>query len=248
MNILLLTKSKEYTCKLLRNLIIDHNIIAVVSKNKEVVKNTELEKICFLENIPLLDNDEMYRMIEEKKMPLVDLAISNTFGRLIRKPLLEWTQGNCINLHGAILPDYKGLFPYNHGLLNGEKEWGVTAHYVNEKFDQGDIIKIKKFPICAEKISVKELEEQTQRVAYELTMEIVKMWKEEGPLPAQKQEKGGRYYSREDFERAKEVYITDSAELVQRKIHAFWCPPYEGAYIKIGEEHFQLLPLERENG
>lgn len=91
MNILLLTKSKEYTCKLLRNLIIDHNIIAVVSKNKEVVKNTELEKICFLENIPLLDNDEMYRMIEEKKMPLVDLAISNTFGRLIRKPLLEWT-------------------------------------------------------------------------------------------------------------------------------------------------------------
>lgn len=218
-------------------------MVGVVCKNYDVIKNTEMEKICCQERIPILENDEIYKLIKENKMPHIDLAISNTYGRLIRKPLLEWVGGNCINFHGAILPRYKGLFIYNHGLLEGEKEWGVTAHYVNEKFDEGDIIDIKKFKICADTISVAELEELAQKTAYELTVEIVEKWQKGTPLPATPQNGEGKYYSREDFENAKEIHITDSVETVKRKIHAFWCPPYEGAYIKIGGERFQLMPI-----
>lgn len=244
MDILFLTKSKEYTCKILEYLIEHHTVVGVVCKKREVLTGTPMESMCRNYGIDIFENDEVYQMIEQGKMPRVDLAISNTYGRLIRKELIEWTGGNCINFHGAILPEYKGLYVYNHGLFNGEKEWGVTVHYVNEKFDEGNIIQVERFPIIADKISVKELERETQKAAYKLTIQIVEEWEKKGALPSIPQNGNGNYYSRADFEKAKKVNLTDTADIVKKKIHAFWCPPYEGAYIEIDGEHFQLLPLE----
>ena len=109
-----------------------------------------------------------------------------------------------------------------------------------------NIIKIKKFSIEPDKISVSELEELTQKNAYELTIEIIEKWQKSGPLPSIPQKDGGKYYSREDFNYAREIHVQDSAEEVRKKIHAFWCPPYEGAYITIGGEHFQLLPVRED--
>lgn len=246
MNILFLTKSKKYTCETLKYLIEEYHTIYVVCKNINVIENTELQRICQQHHIPIIDNDEMYKMLEENRMPKIDLAISNTYGRLIKKPLLKWVNGSCINLHGAILPEYKGLYTYNHGILNEEEEWGVTAHYVNERFDEGNIIQICRFKISPDKITVSELEEKTQKTAFELTKEIVEMWKKKGPLKGVPQGSAGKYYSKEDFEREKRVYITDTPEKVSKKIHAFWCPPYEGAYIEIGGAHFELLPIKEE--
>lgn len=248
MNILLLTKSKKYTCEILKYLIDRHHVTGVVCKSFDIIKDTELERLCLKHNIPLLEPAMLYQKIEEKTLPQTDLAVSNTFGRLIRKPLLDWVNGNCINLHGAILPNYKGLFTYNHGLLNGETEWGVTAHYVNEKFDEGNIIEIRKFPIRADEITVTELEALTQKTAYELTVDLIEKWQKTGPLPSTPQGNGGKYYSKEDFENAKEIHFTDSPQTVQKKIHAFWCPPYEGAYVNIGGEHFQLMPIREGTG
>lgn len=130
MDILFLTKSKEYTCKILEYLIEFHTVVGVVYKKKEVLTGTPMENICRNYGITILENDEVYQMIEQGKMPHVDLLISNTYGRLIKRKLIEWTKGNCINFHDAILPKYKGLYTYNHGLLNGEKEWGsyCTIH------------------------------------------------------------------------------------------------------------------------
>lgn len=244
MNILFLTKSKKYTCETLKYLLKKNHVVYVVCKELDIVKDTELWEICLNNYVQIMDSEEMNRRLEDEKMPRIDLAISNTYGRLIKTPLLKWVKGNCINLHGAILPKYKGLFTYNHGLLNGEKEWGVTAHYVNNRFDEGDIIAVRRFDIIADKISVSELEEKTQKTAYELTKEIVDIWEKEGPIRGTPQKSTGKYYSREDFERGKKVLFTDTPEIVEKKIHAFWCPPYEGAYIEIGGVHFQLLPMK----
>lgn len=243
MKILLLTKSKMYTCRLLEDLINEHTVVAVVCKNKEILAGTEMEKICIKENIPVIENNEMYTMLGKGTLPEADLAISNTYGRLIKKPLLDFLNGNCINIHCAILPAYKGVMSYNFGILNEENEWGVTAHYINEEFDQGDIIKIYKFPITSATITVGELEKMAQEAAYRLTLEVINNWEKEGRPVGKPQEKTGKYYSREDFEKAKKIDLNSSAEEIERKIRAFYCPPYEGAYIEIEWKHFQLLPL-----
>ncbi|MFW5631233.1 MAG: hypothetical protein ACOCNB_10685 [Acetivibrio ethanolgignens] len=80
------------------------------------------------------------------------------------------------------------------------KSGGVTAQYINENFDEGNIIEIKTFPINADTISVKELERETQKTAYELTVQIVEEWEKNGVLPSTPQSGEEKYYSLEDFE------------------------------------------------
>lgn len=240
MNILYFTKDKKYTRLALQYMIKNYSVAGVVCKTRSMLKDTKMEQICYDNGVRIYDNKELYDCLENNNMPDIDLALSNTFGKLIKPSFLKYVKGNCVNFHGAILPDYKGLFAYNHGLLNQERYWGVTAHYVNEKFDEGDIIEIEKFPIDSNRISVTELEEQTQKKAYEMTIDLLERWNQIGRLPSYPQPKGGRYYSKSDFEKARKVLITDSAEDVARKIHAFFCPPYEGAYIEIDGVHFQL--------
>lgn len=246
MDILYFTKSKKYTCKALEYMIQRYNVVGLVCKTREILYHTEMEEICAENRIRIYDSDELYRELEEGVLPHIDLAISNTYGRLIRPSFIEYVHGNCINLHGAVLPDYRGPFPYNYGILNREREWGVTAHYVNERFDEGEIIRVGRFPIDPDRISVAELIEQTQKTAYELTIDLLESWERDGRPASYAQPAGGRYYSRADFEADKRVLATDSAQEVIQKIRAFWCPPYEGAYVEIDGVHFQLcLPEEK---
>ena len=51
------------------------------------------------------------------------------------------------NFHPAPLPGYKGRNLCYHAIMNGEKEFGATVHYMDEGFDTGDIIEVRKFPV-----------------------------------------------------------------------------------------------------
>ena len=241
MRIFFLTKSKPYTCGLLRWMIRNHIVVGVIGKDRNALKATEMERVCLHHNVPIFSIDEVYEKISNRNMPGADIAVSNNFGRLIKPKLIDYVRGNIFNLHGAILPDYKGLFVYNHGILNEEKEWGVTAHFVNERFDEGDIIEIRRFKIDHKKITIGELENLSQRHAFEMTRDIITAWEERGKPIGVRQTGGGTYFSRDDFERAKEIKVSDTATEVRKKIQAFYYPPYEGAFIVIGGERFELM-------
>ena len=55
-----------------------------------------------------------------------------------------------MNLHGSLLPRYRGRCPVNWVLVHGETETGVTLHYMEAKADQGDIVGLKRVPITFE--------------------------------------------------------------------------------------------------
>ncbi len=241
MRILFLTKSKEYTLKFLEQMHQEGNDVLVICKDYSSFKSTEMEKYCLTHNITYLDNHDLYEELRQGRLSKFDLAISNTYGRLIKKELIEWLKGKIINLHCAVLPDYKGMFTYNWGIYNLENEWGVTAHFVNEEFDAGDILSVVRFSIDPTTISVSELESRSQQVAYAMSMDIVRKVDAGKPLTAIPQENRGRYYSREDFERLKRIDVDDNPGIIQRKILACWCPPYEGAYIEIKGQRYCII-------
>jgi len=70
----------------------------------------------------------------------VDLAVSIACPQIVRKELLALPPRGVINVHGALLPKYRGMLPSFWVLANGEKTTGVTVHYMNEKLDDGPII------------------------------------------------------------------------------------------------------------
>ena len=66
---------------------------------------------------------------------------------MIKPPILDIPPAGCLNLHGSLLPKYRGRCPINWVLVNGEKETGVTLHYMTPKPDDGDIVCQKRVAI-----------------------------------------------------------------------------------------------------
>jgi methionyl-tRNA formyltransferase len=76
-----------------------------------------------------------------------DLLLSFWYRRLLCRELLEIPRLGAVNLHGSLLPKYRGRTPVNWVLVNGEAETGATLHYMIEEADAGDIIAQRALPI-----------------------------------------------------------------------------------------------------
>ena len=85
--------------------------------------------------------------IEYLKKLDADLFIVISFGQILKKEVLEIPKLYPINLHGSLLPKYRGAAPTNWAIINGEKTSGVTIIKMNEKMDEGDIISKKEIAI-----------------------------------------------------------------------------------------------------
>jgi methionyl-tRNA formyltransferase len=79
-----------------------------------------------------------------------DVILSFYYRRLLSKALLAIPRLGGINLHGSLLPKYRGRSPVNWVLVNGETETGVTLHYMAEEPDAGDIIAQRRIDIAFE--------------------------------------------------------------------------------------------------
>lgn len=188
--------------------------------------------------IPTSTDDELYQDIDTLKH--IDLVISFLFWKKIKKPLINLAKIGCINFHPAPLPDFRGLGGYNVAIYENLPFWGVSAHFVNESFDTGDIIKVKRFAINPQQETAFSLEQKSQRFLINLFKEVIDMIRDAKPLGRTLQGKG-RYIRKQDFESMRNINPKDSLEKIERKIRAFWYPPYPGASIKINGGIFTLI-------
>lgn len=69
-----------------------------------------------------------------------DLLVVVAFGQILRKPLLEWARYGAVNVHGSLLPKYRGAAPIQWAMINGEKEAGVTTMMMDQGVDTGDML------------------------------------------------------------------------------------------------------------
>jgi methionyl-tRNA formyltransferase len=79
-----------------------------------------------------------------------DFLFSCYYRHMLKQPLLDLPRLGALNLHGSLLPRYRGRVPVNWVLVHGETETGVTLHYMEAKADRGDIVGIKRVPITYE--------------------------------------------------------------------------------------------------
>jgi len=76
-----------------------------------------------------------------------DILFSFYYRHLVSQELLSLPRAGGINLHGSLLPKYRGCAPANWAILNGETRTGVTLHYMTRRADAGDIISQREIPI-----------------------------------------------------------------------------------------------------
>ena len=76
-----------------------------------------------------------------------DICAVVAYGRILPQKVLDVPTLGCINIHASVLPRYRGSAPYQWAVLDGLKETGVTAMYLQREMDAGDIIDVSKTPI-----------------------------------------------------------------------------------------------------
>lgn len=83
-------------------------------------------------------DSEEFLMVYRQLRP--DLVVVVAFGQKIPSEILNGPKYGCINVHGSLLPKYRGADPIRRALLNGDRITGITTMYMNEGWDTGDII------------------------------------------------------------------------------------------------------------
>lgn len=110
------------------------------------VKKTALEHgIKVLQPEKLSNSPEMAEIIDLKP----DLIITAAFGQFLPEKLINAAQIAAINVHGSLLPKYRGGAPVQYAIMNGETETGVTIIYMVKKMDAGAMLAQAKMPITA---------------------------------------------------------------------------------------------------
>lgn len=116
------------------------------------------------------NNEEFIKIIKNLNPDLICVV---AYGKILPKEILEIPKLGCINLHGSLLPKYRGAAPIQWAVLNGDKKTGVTTIYMNEGMDTGDII-LKEEVEIGEDETTGELWDRLSKIGAKLLVETIK--------------------------------------------------------------------------
>jgi len=145
----------EFAVTSLKNLLDKgYNIKAVVTTpdkpagRGKAIQFSDVKKFALEHNLPILQPEKLKspEFLAQLKEIDADLFVVVAF-RMLPKEVWAMPRLGTINLHAALLPDYRGAAPINHAIINGETETGITTFYIDEDIDTGKIIMQEKCAI-----------------------------------------------------------------------------------------------------
>ncbi len=174
-----------------------------------------------------------------------DFIFSFYYRDMVGKDILGIPAKGCINLHGSLLPKYRGRCPLNWAVINGEKETGVTLHYMTEKPDNGDILAQEKFAIGMNDTAKDVHMNATRAAAKLLKAALPKLRK--GTLKAVKQdEKKATYFGGRKPEDGAIDWGKTASEV--RNLVRGVTRPYPGAFSFLGEKKYIFWDVSETRG
>lgn len=131
-----------------------HTVLAVVTQpDKPVGRNgkvvfSPVKTLALKHNIPVLQYEKIRRDgVEELKSLNADVFVTAAYGQILSKDILEASKFGVFNVHGSLLPKYRGAAPIQWAIINGEKTTGITILKSDVGMDDGNIILTKSVDI-----------------------------------------------------------------------------------------------------
>ena len=222
-----------------------YNIIGVVT-NPDRPKGRGMKMIAspvkeyaVSKNIPIyqpLKVKNNIEFIDEIKALNPDIICVVAYGRILPKEILEIPKYGCINVHGSLLPKYRGAAPIQWSVINGEEKTGITTMYMDVGMDTGDMILKEEVEIGKDETTGK-LWDRLSKIGGELLVKTIKLI-EQGKAPREKQN--------EDFSMApmlnKEIAIIDweNKKAIEIKNLVRGLNPIMGAYTFVNDKKIKL--------
>lgn len=108
-----------------------------------------VKALALSQNIPVVQPEKMKdpKLMETLRVWEPDLVVVAAFGRILPKTILDLPPKGCLNVHGSLLPKYRGAAPIQWAVIQGEVKTGVTIMLMDEGMDTGAILQQEEIPI-----------------------------------------------------------------------------------------------------
>ena len=177
---------------------------------------------------------ELERTVSELRP---DFLFSFYYRAMLGAPLLRAAARGALNMHGSLLPRYRGRAPVNWAIVRGERESGATLHYMVERADAGDIVDQQSVPILLDDDAREVFAKVT--VAAEMVLARSLPGLIMGTAPRRPQPLlPGEYFGRRRPEDGR-IDWTRSAADIHNLVRAV-APPFPGAFAMVGGERWEI--------
>lgn len=207
---------------------------------KENIWFDSVQKLAELHGIPTItpDNPNAPEVVAQIATLQPDFFFSFYYREMLKAPLLAIPTRGALNMHGSLLPKYRGRVPVNWAIIRGETETGATLHYMTEKPDNGDIVAQQAVPILPNDTAHEVFQKVT--VAAEIALNGVLPSLLAGQARAVKQDLSlGAYFG---GRKAEDGIIdwSQSAQQIHNLVRAV-APPYPGAMTQVMGKPLRIL-------
>ena len=187
------------------------------------------------------NNEDEYNFIKNLN---ADLAIVVAYGQIIPKEYLGLTKKGFINIHGSILPKWRGAAPIQRSIMNLDNETGISIMRIVEDLDSGPINNIYRIKINSNN-NAQEISDQLSILAAEKILdnidEII-----ENKAKFVEQDHSKATYAKKIKKSEGQIYWNEDAPKIIGKINGLF--PIPGAYFNFNGERYKILKAEIGNG
>ena len=210
--------------------------------NKSPIQNiSETLNIDFRSPHTLQNNQEEYQYLKEIN---ADLAIVVAYGQLIPKSFLELTKKGFINIHGSILPKWRGAAPIQRSIMNLDKETGISIMKIEEELDCGPVSNVYKIKIDSDQNS-EEISEKLSTLAAEKILDNVDDILDDKAKFVD-QDHSRATYAKKINKNEGQINWNEKASNVIGKINGLF--PVPGAFFNFEGERYKILKAKIGNG
>ena len=178
-----------------------HEVLFVLSRadkpvgRKKILTAPPVKECALSFNIPVyqpesLKDGAIADVLDQYKPELIVVV---AYGRILPEYVLNYPKYGCINVHGSLLPKYRGASPVQSAIIDGEKETGVTVMYMDKGLDTGDMILKKKCEIDIKDNQI-TLFEKLEKLGTEGLLEAIELI-ESGNVKREKQSEEDSNYA-----------------------------------------------------
>ena len=189
----------------------------------------------------LKNNDEEYEFIKHLN---ADLAIVVAYGQIIPKSFLNLTKKGFINIHGSILPKWRGAAPIQRSIMNLDAETGISIMKISEELDSGPVSNIYKVKLN-QNDNLEEISEKLSLLAAEKILDNVDDIFED-KAKFKEQDHSSATYAKKILKIEGQINWNDDVSKIIGKINGLF--PNPGAYFNFNGERYKILKAEIGSG
>lgn len=170
----------EFAVPSLEALLTKHEVVLVVTqpdkpkgRGKKLMP-TPVKACALAHGIPVVQPEKVREeaFVEELRSYAPDLIAVTAFGQILTEPILQMPKYGCINVHGSLLPKYRGAAPMQWSIIDGEKVTGITTMYMAKGLDSGDMLLKKEVEILPED-TFQELHDKMAKAGADLLLDTL---------------------------------------------------------------------------